>query len=292
MNEAKRIANLPPQQRAKSRNQGSKLSPVKTPFDSSLERRRDSEQIEKKLLESVESLILGIKSGQLIREQESSNKRIQEILATVLDKESMKAFGFGEEETTGGEDTSQDATTVFVEDTLNGMKDASENVLKESDAKAETEKHSIESSRTTLEKTDDVLRELDNKRKEKTPRIDDYQEEVDLYLASLPERVTNEDLLNTNASRIKLHERVGSAKRGLVGMQHYMKTRLASDREQKGKLSLEERFARNMHLFCMLEHERRKVLLLPDELVDVTRKYHTRDKYNHVNILSHLVKHL
>jgi hypothetical protein len=41
----------------------------------------------------------------------------------------------------------------------------------------------------------------------------------------------------------------------------------------------EERFARNLHYFCMLEHERRSVLLLPDELADVTRKFHTRNKY-------------
>ena len=41
----------------------------------------------------------------------------------------------------------------------------------------------------------------------------------------------------------------------------------------------EERFARNLHYFCMLEHERRNVLLLPEELADVTRKFHTRNKY-------------
>ena len=44
----------------------------------------------------------------------------------------------------------------------------------------------------------------------------------------------------------------------------------------------EARFARNLHFFCMLEHERRNVLLLPEELVNVTRKFHTRNKYQFI----------
>jgi hypothetical protein len=44
---------------------------------------------EKKLLKSVEGLISAIKSGQLVKEQETSSKRIQEILGSVLDKASL-----------------------------------------------------------------------------------------------------------------------------------------------------------------------------------------------------------
>ena len=44
---------------------------------------------EKKLLKSVEGLISAIKSGQLVKEQENSSKRIQEILGSVLDKTSL-----------------------------------------------------------------------------------------------------------------------------------------------------------------------------------------------------------
>ena len=44
---------------------------------------------EKKLLKSVEGLISAIKSGQLVKEQENSSKRIQEILGSVLDKASL-----------------------------------------------------------------------------------------------------------------------------------------------------------------------------------------------------------
>lgn len=301
MNEAKRIANLQPSQRSKSRN---KASPTKSQIDSSLGESRnnnnqDGDRVEKKLLESVESLILGIKSGQLVREQESSNKRIQEILATVLDKESMRAFGFRDEddETTksvsfGGETGSHhDASVAEMlagEETFSELKEASENA----DAKSnDIGKQSIDSSRTN-EKLPSGIPTGDSQgklSKERTPRIDDYEDEIDMYLASLPARVTTEDLLSANASRVRLHERASSSggvkKSSLVNMEHYMRTRLASDREQRGKVSLEERFARNLHLFCMLEHERRQVLLLPDELIDVTRKFHTRDRYRHVRDL-------
>ena len=44
---------------------------------------------EKRLLKSVEGLISAIKSGQLVKEQENSSKRIQEILGSVLDKASL-----------------------------------------------------------------------------------------------------------------------------------------------------------------------------------------------------------
>lgn len=44
---------------------------------------------EKSLLQSVESLILAIKSGKLVEEQERSNVRIQNILNTVVENPGM-----------------------------------------------------------------------------------------------------------------------------------------------------------------------------------------------------------
>lgn len=66
-------------------------------------------------------------------------------------------------------------------------------------------------------------------------------------------------------------------------MNEYNMTKAKKAGEKIEQLDLsktdEERFARNLHYFCMLEHERRNVLLLPEELANVTRKFHTRNKY-------------
>jgi hypothetical protein len=100
-----------------------------------------------------------------------------------------------------------------------------------------------------------------------------YEDEMELYLASLPAKVTKEDVLSTDAKQVNLISRV-------------KKEDIISSRSETKKIdkliATEEKFQRNLHLFCMLEHERQNFLLLPDELINVTRKYHTRSKYDNV----------
>ena len=285
LNEAKRIANSSPK---KPRRQSNKQSPTKSQFEPSSSAaglkeydENEDNRIEKKLLQSVESLILGIKSGQLLHEQERSNKRIQEILATILDKESLNAFDFS----LGDEQEPQIEVEMNVEENKPPI-EVNQTVVheqKETEREQEVPKTEVESrpsEREVAESIGDQIKGVDN-----TIKVDYYQDEIDLYLASLPPKVTNEDIINANVNRLRLHERPGSSRpKGLVQMERYLMTRNDSDREQRGKLSLEERFARNLHLFCMYEHERRSVLLLSDELIDVTRKYHTRDRYEHVSL--------
>lgn len=253
--------------------------------------------MEKNLLKSVESLITSIKSGQLIKEQELSNKRIQEILANVLDKESLRAFNFGEgvdiineqEETKTKMNDEPSTTTTSDLLTLTENNLASQN---NDETAVVVDSTKIGTDQNITEVTFDNLNATEREEERWTTRDyeeklgegrlnEDYEHEVDLYLASLPAKVTTEDILNANATKLRLNERVRSG--GLVSL----KKRFFEREKKKNVLSTEQRFARNMHLFCMLEHERRKVLLLPDELIDVTRKYHTRDKYEHV---SHHIK--
>jgi hypothetical protein len=248
--------------------------------------------MEKNLLKSVESLITSIKSGQLIKEQELSNKRIQEILANVLDKESLRAFNFGEgvdiineqENMKMNDEPSTTTTSDLLTLTENNLASHNndETVVVVDSTKIGTDQNITEVTFDNLnatEREEERWTTRDCEEKLGECRVnEDYEHEVDLYLASLPAKVTTEDILNANATKLRLNERVKSS--GLVSLK---KRFFESEKKKKNVLSTEQRFARNMHLFCMLEHERRKVLLLPDELIDVTRKYHTRDKYEHVS---------
>lgn len=102
-----------------------------------------------------------------------------------------------------------------------------------------------------------------------------YEDEMELYLASLPAKVTKEDVLSTEAKQINLISRVKKEDDIISTLSHTTK--------RQDKLACtEEKFQRNLHLFCMLEHERQNFLLLPDELINVTRKYHTRSKYENI----------
>lgn len=212
---------------------------------------------EVKVVKGVEGLISAIKSGQLIAEQEQSNRKIQEILGTVLDKASLSLFdpSFSEhveEEKEGdsNEKHSQVDSAIYPENSvreslgIQSLKDLTDNNSTRDD------KLSIEETQTIENLTIKSL-------------IVSYQEEIDNYLASLPVNVTREDVLNTTATSIKLTEK---PRKALVEKNPVEKT-------------TDEKFARNLHLFCMLEHERRDSLLLPDELQDVTRKNHIRSKY-------------
>ena len=101
----------------------------------------------------------------------------------------------------------------------------------------------------------------------------EYDAEIEAYLASLPETVTYEEIINARAHKVKMFAREKTVQPG---------AQLGEQKRAGDERSNEERFARNLHYFCMLEHERRSVLLLPDELADVTRKFHTRNKYQFI----------
>ena len=103
-----------------------------------------------------------------------------------------------------------------------------------------------------------------------------YDAEMNLYLASLPLEVRDEDLLNVQAERLAVCERPAKKRVALT------KGGRANERAGGVEASAEERYAKNLHLFCMVEHERRGVLLLPDELVNVTRKLHTKNRFDNV----------
>jgi hypothetical protein len=99
-----------------------------------------------------------------------------------------------------------------------------------------------------------------------------YDAEIEAFLSSLPGSLSfdkGQELLV--GRRARLFER-SSRHAG------YSTTRQFPSRSP----APEERHRRNLHYFCMLEDERRSLMLLPDELRNVTRKYHTRDKYDHV----------
>lgn len=242
---------------------------------------------EKKLLKSVEGLISAIKSGQLIIEQEQSNKRIQEILGSVLDKASLSLFdpSFSERDPIIEEAAESVIDTQQLNDSqTSSILLATEQSYKEKDS---SEKHSHSNATvyndqkslpgSILSSLHKRSREGDNLSTSQTEKLSDtarslldtYQDEIDQYLASLPSKATNEDVLNTTAVKATLFDR-------------------ESHKQERGpkpvvEPTTEEIFARNLHLFCMLEHERRDYLLLPEELADVTRKFHTRNKFESVS---------
>jgi hypothetical protein len=101
-----------------------------------------------------------------------------------------------------------------------------------------------------------------------------YEREIEDYLASLPSNVSYDDIISINAKQVKLNEK------SVLNFNENVEKAAAKEPPK-----LEYKFAKNLHYFCMLEEERRGLLLLPDEMKNITRKFHTRDKYEHVSII-------
>ena len=294
---------------------------------------------EKQLLKSVEGLISAIKSGQLVREQEQSSKRMQEILGSVLDKASLSLLDpsfkqknesiFEEEEE---EEESEEraeyrksssnihkaSSSLLINDTSNELKVPSRYSLRHSaksleekdqgdaSSKAETisqlaQENLMEESENDLYRTQnegyylETERDLATQQSSRSRNLaSEYDQEMQAYLASLSEKVTYEDVLNTTATKVKLFERPKSATTEMAMARYHSSQKKRLDEDYAvPKQKTDERFARNLHYFCMLEHERRHVLLLPEELADVTRKFHTRNKYQFIQThkSSHKAKH-
>ena len=140
-----------------------------------------------------------------------------------------------------------------------------------------------------------------------------YEIEMDAYMATLPARVTHADVLNMPATRVRFATRSHDAaaatddddeeysdlnnedeeedEDGYANDEaswhrphRRRQRRSAQHNNKKAKTAAaaatsDERLKRNMHTFCLLEHERRSYLLLPDELLNVTRKNHTRARF-------------
>lgn len=241
VDEAKKIANIKKKKNLKPNKKEADLTPEQNLED-------------KKIVKGVEGLITAIKSGQLVSEQEQSNKKIQEILGTVLDKTSLSLFDPSFSENMDEEKELNERSMVDSAINADSMRDS----------------QGVQSVRTMTENFD-----LDNEEKFSADNdthtdaqtvksmLSSYQDEIDAYLANLPAMVTKEDVLNTTATSLKLIER----------------PRQKEEAKKSQIVSTDEKYARNLHLFCMLEHERRDSMLLPDELRDVTRKYHVRSKY-------------
>ena len=107
--------------------------------------------------------------------------------------------------------------------------------------------------------------------------VSSYDDEMNMYLASLPPLVSNEDVINIQARPAKIFERP-------VDKREPLQANLAHTDKKMDvvELTTEQQYARNLHLFCMVEHERRNDLLLPDELINVTRRLHTKNKFDNV----------
>jgi hypothetical protein len=101
------------------------------------------------------------------------------------------------------------------------------------------------------------------------------------YLASLPANVTNEDVLNVQASNIKIFER--SVIETFPKREPLVDFINSNKKIEVKEPTTEDKYKRNLHLFCMVEHERRNYLLLPEELINVTRRLHAKNKFDNVN---------
>lgn len=106
--------------------------------------------------------------------------------------------------------------------------------------------------------------------------VSGYDAEMNEYLASLPLAVTNEDVLNVQADPLQILEKRPIKKTHLVNLAY------TNIKQDVVEASTEDKYAKNLHLFCMVEHERRNHLLLPDELINVTRKLHAKNKFDNV----------
>lgn len=210
---------------------------------------------DKKIVKGVEGLITAIKSGQLLSDQEQSNKKIQEILATVLDKTSLSFFDPSFSENL--DETNQLNERSVVDSAINAES------IHDSQGR-QSERTETENFDTDTEEKES--RDFDSQIDEQMVKsiVSSYQDEVDLFLATLPPLVTREDVLNTTATGLKLNEKPG----------HRVEARNHS------RASLEEKYSRNLHQFCTFEYQRRDSMLLPNELLDVTRKCHVHKKFD------------
>jgi hypothetical protein len=272
VNEAKGIAGTTPKQ------QHSSSKKLKT---DKLNVKRDDQLVsptkvnERLLLSTVEGLISAIKSGQIIKEQEESNKHIHNILSTILDKESIIQFEsvFDREKTVStltkesAKSKQDEASSLNVASDLDKMTNvgflSNNNMQKEAFQSAVN--LTSAGSKSLRNESSSLFLEESSKNTQRS--IISYDEEINAYLASLPSEVTHTDVLNAYSKRVKLFE-----KEATVSL-------LRKEVQPVQQLTTEEKYAKNMHLFCMLEHEQRHSLLLPDELINITRKYHTKNKF-------------
>ena len=93
--------------------------------------RQDSVAEPVKSLPSVEHLISAIKSGELVKGLESSNKRIQDILGTILDKKSLQMFDdlFDEDKE---KEVDEKTSLVAPMDAINEISEATEDLMQPS----------------------------------------------------------------------------------------------------------------------------------------------------------------
>ncbi|RNA21304.1 hypothetical protein BpHYR1_037742 [Brachionus plicatilis] len=243
VDEAKKIANLKTKKVTRVDKKELDSSPIQSLED-------------KKIVKGVEGLITAIKSGQLVSEQEQSNKKIQEILGTVLDKTSLSLFdpSFSEK---------LDEQKELLEE--RSMVDSAINADSIRDSLGAQSVRTITDNLELDPEVDKTSSDTDTQIDGQTVKsmVSSYQDEMDTYLASLPPLVTKEDVLNTTATSLRLIEKSG----------HSVEPR--KPRQSIGK----QKNWRNLHQFCVFEYERRDSMLLPDQLVDVTRKYHVHKKY-------------
>ncbi len=257
-------------------------SSVKTPVVGSSKRARTSNNqvqepssIEKNvnknetlLLSTVEGLISAIKSGQIIKEQEESNVRIKEILVGILEKESLDAFESVFDQDKRPYSEAKESEKIKL-DEIRSMENYSELEKKLESSSNHTLPGFQRLDTPTASKSlreESVSIYLESAQQTQRSLTSAYDHEINAFLASLPSEVTCTDVLNGYAKKIKMFEKKSAQKE---------KKKI----ESKQELTAEEKYEKNMHLFCMLEHERRYSLLLPNELINVTRKFHTRNKF-------------
>ncbi len=230
---------------------------------------------------SVETLITAIKSGELVKEQEDSNQRIQEILLSILDEKTLRMFDdlFKED---------KPDNTIEEEEDYDERMDVIDEVT-EKEISTVPNSNVMPSQLTVREASSNSFRLesarlpsglfLESERAQTVNSIvSGYDDEMNEFLASLPLAVTNEDVLNVQAERVDVVARPEVKRESLLRAKAHV-----GRRHEVAEASTEERYAKNLHLFCMVEHERRTSLLLPEELVNVTRKLHARNRFDNVS---------
>jgi len=239
--------------------------------------------IEPKSLISVETLITAIKSGELVKEQQDSNQRIQEILLSILDEKTLSMFDDLFKDDKSKNDTIEEEDYEERMDAIDEVTEKEESTMPNSNV--------LPSQQTVREASSNSFR-LESARlpsglfleSERAQTVDSmvsgYDVEMNEYLASLPLEVTNEDVLNVQAEKLEVLVKPEVKRESLLKTKEHM-----SKRHDLVQPTTEERYAKNLHLFCMVEHQRRTSLLLPDELVNVTRKLHARNRFDNVSVI-------
>lgn len=220
---------------------------------------------EKILLKNVETLIGAIRSGDLIKEQELSDKRIEEILNKVLDR----PFILNEQENVNEvsdineiKSISKPSIESVLSNTTSGFKDTVQNELIDNDDSNDgqnelTQIMDLKRSTISLIKDEEksIVIDSDYKRPDSTE-----------YLALLPEYVTREDVTRIDGKRAAL---TLIEKEPIIKKQRINKSYNVEDTQLN----------RNVHTFCLVNEKTE--YLLPKELINATRKYHNLRKYNH-----------